>query len=516
MLLVKLFLRARSAIQQTAVLMPNPLWSLLLLGWCWLRLGASLYTLVAWNALRFGSAIAITEAGQTRSYRELQVSSERLAAQLFHLVGRARCAGLLCRSHLGLVEALLACGRLGLEVVLLNPNLSVGQLAAVYQQKNLDLILYDLEHQDKAQSLQEAGAPQAVLLTELRQPKNPLQIKLPPFYRRRAGRITVLTSGTTGSPKLVRRRIGFSEALGSVVGLLEGLKPRRGQAVLLTLPLVHGHGLATLALALAMGSPLYLGPKSTHEILESIEKHRIEVLVLVPTLLYRLLEYLESTPHTHYTRSLRAIICGSAPLQAGLASQTLKRLGPILYNLYGTSECGILTLATPKDLSQAPETVGQPLPGVHLRIASEQKPGHPQAEGEVLVSRGRQVLNTGDLGYFDTQGRLFLRGRADDLLICGGQNLYPESYESAVMEALDYVAECAVTGIPDPEYGQALHLWVVLKPSPQPMPVSQIEHDLARLFPRTLRPRKISLLEALPRNLAGKIIRRQLAPPPDK
>lgn len=507
MLFVKRFFRTWQLIH--GVLKPRPLVSLLLLGWCWLRLGTSLYTLVAWNALRFGQRIAVLEAGRMQSYRQLQQASDRLAAHLYRNFRQTRTVGLLCHSHLGYVEALLACGRLGLEVVLLNPSSTIGQLAAVFLEKPLDLIICDPEYESKAQSLREA-TQHDVLLTNLGSSKTSFPGRLPTFFQRKVGRIGILTSGTTGAPKLIHRRIGLSEALGTVVGLIEALEPHQGQSVLLTLPLLHGHGLATLALTLAMGSPLYLGFKDARAILECIEGHQVEVLVLVPTILHRLLDYLQNSPRTYHTDSLKAIICGSAPLESRLATQTLERLGPILYNLYGTSETGLLTLATPQDLMQTPNTVGRPLPGVRIQIAHRQPSGDSPAIGQVLVLQGRQAFKTGDLGYFDTQGRLFLQGRADDLLNCGGRNLYPASYESAVMEALDYVAECAVTGIPDPEYGQALHLWVVLEPSPQAIPLSQLEHDLAQLFPRSLRPQKITLLEALPRNLAGKIVRRQL------
>ncbi len=510
-MLPELMIRAYRAISRSAVLQPHPLWSLLRLCWCWLRFGTSLYTLVAWNALRFGPETALAEARSAKTYHQLQRDSEQLAARLFRNFGRARTVGILCQSHLGYAELLLACGRLGLEAVLLNTSLTAGQLKTVHGQRPLDLIICDLEFAPRVQDLKATpGGPQVVLLSDLRQPENPLPARLPTFFRRSAGRITVLTSGTTGPPKLVRRTIGLHEALGTAVGLLEALKPRQGQPVLLTLPLLHGHGLATLALSLAMGSPLYLSPKATQEMLECIEAHRIEVLVLVPTLLYRLLEHLQNAPRPYRTDCLKAVISGSAPLEGALASRTLKELGPVLYNLYGSSETGILSLATPEDLKQHPRTVGRALPGVCLQVWDGQTPVGPQEVGQVVVVRGKHAFFTGDLGYFDTRGRLFLQGRADDMLICGGQNLYPESYESAVLEALDYLAECAVSGISDPEYGQALRLWVVLKPNQPEIPLSQIENELARLFPRTLRPRQICWLEALPRNHAGKVLRQQL------
>jgi acyl-CoA synthetase (AMP-forming)/AMP-acid ligase II len=328
----------------------------------------------------------------------------------------------------------------------------------------------------------------------------------------RSGSLILLSSATTDPAKKVRRKPSLEEALGLVTGLLENLRPHTGKATLLTVPLLHGHGLATLVLSLALGSPLFLFPKAgPDEFLRCVEERKIKVLVLVPTILYRLLE--AAHPH-HDLSSLRAIFCGSAPLDAGLATRALERFGDVLYNLYGSSETGVISLATPEDLRRAPATVGKVLLGVDLRIQGERQSAIPAGEpGHIFIVRGRAAISTGDVGYLDAEGRLFLLGRADDLLICGGENVFPEAIESRVNQALEYVLESAVMGIPDPEYGQALHLFVVLKTGHAGITPEAIARDLEPLFPRTLRPKKITVLSELPKNLAGKVLRYKLQDP---
>ncbi len=290
--------------------------------------------------------------------------------------------------------------------------------------------------------------------------------------------------------------------------MLVSLQPQSGEQVLLTVPLLHGHGLATLALCLGTGLSLHLAPKSrTPELWEAIQAHRIELLVLVPTILHRLLE--AGLPA--HGSPLRAIICGSAPLHSSLVERTLALLGPKLFNLYGSSETGIISLASPEDLLEAPGTVGQPLPGVRVKILDEAKNElHRGQIGRIWVSRGRQSTPTDDLGYLDPHGRLFVAGRADEVLICGGVKVFPAQVEERIACLLPYAEECAVVGVPDLEYGQALHLFLVLKPGHNGIDTQAIQRDLEANLPRTLRPRQITLLEALPKNLVGKLLRARL------
>lgn len=508
------------ALAKTGLLSPSPLLAIAQFLWCYVRSGGSLYTIAAWSALRFPNQLALVEPGKQVTFAELLSQANQLALMLNQIfaIKPGQTIGILCRNHIACVETLLACGRLGVDTVLLNTGFTSQQLLALLKAKKLDALICDGEFKSKIEGLTQAlqsqnhaipniiytdQMPKDSTLIELKHAQNSL-----PWFHRRAGQIILLTSGTTGPAKVVRRKLKLEEILGIVTGLLNGLQPQRGHATLLTIPLLHGHGLATLGLSLAMGAPLFMFSKATAEdFLRCIEQNQIRVLVLVPTILYRLLEQIQTRSRSYNTDSLRTIVCGSAPLDSQLATRALAHFGPVLYNLYGSSEAGIISMATPEDLKQEPATVGKVLPGVDMRILrSDQSTAAIGETGHIWMGG----LNTGDMGYLD-QGRLFLMGRADEMLICGGENIFPQTIEETVNQRLEYVLECAAIGIPDPEYGQAIHLFVVLKPEHREVTPQQIAGELKVIFPKTTRPKKITILEALPKNLAGKILRYQLA-----
>lgn len=510
--------RAYRALGRTGLLSPVPLLALVQLLLCWLRFGSSVYMLAAWGAWRFPHRTALVEPGQAVTYGQLLVRADQLAGALEQTYS-PKTIGILGRNRIAYVEGLLACARLGADTVLLNTMDGPEQLRAFFQSQKVDLLLCDREFQPRVETaLQPIRLEQRPPIVGLETgPDHPLALPqsrasiFPPSLalRPRSGSLILLTSGTTGPAKKVRRKPTLEEALGLLTSLLESLQPRTGDATLLTVPLLHGHGLATLVLSLALGSPLFLFPRaSAEDFLHCIEERRIKVLVVVPTILYRLLEAVRPQQDLG---SLRAIFCGSAPLDGGLATRTLERFGDVLYNLYGSSETGVISLATPEDLRQAPATVGTVLPGVELRILDERR--SPVAAGElgnIHILRDGGAIPTGDVGYLDAAGRLFLLGRADDMLICGGENVFPEVIETKIQQALEYVLQAAVIGLPDPEYGQAIHLFVVLKPGPPEVTPERIAQDLEPLFPRTLRPKKITVVGHIPRNLAGKILRHKL------
>lgn len=320
----------------------------------------------------------------------------------------------------------------------------------------------------------------------------------------------LLSSGSTGPPKAVRREVSPAPLLPTLTALLNGPELRARAPTLLTIPLFHGHGLMTLGLCLAMGAPLHLFARGTPELYwQALTERDIEVLVLVPTVLYRLLE----TPSPGRAGRLRTIVCGSAPLGAGLATRALSRFGPVLSNLYGGSEFGLVSLATPGHLLAAPDSVGSVLPGV--RVSVRRADGTPAPFGEVVV-RGSMATGrpgsgqgTGDLGRLTPSGRLTLAGRLDDLLIIGGENVSPEAVEARIAE-LGYVRECAVVGVPSEEYGQALAVLIVLHGGQGGVTRERVELDLRSRLPRMLRPARVTFVEELPRNALGKLVRRRL------
>jgi acyl-CoA synthetase (AMP-forming)/AMP-acid ligase II len=323
----------------------------------------------------------------------------------------------------------------------------------------------------------------------------------------------MLTSGTTGPSSLVSQRPAPLALARISLALVDRLGVRSGHSTLLTVPLFHGHGLATLALTMAMGSPLHLVASTRgRDLLDRIDDDRIAVAVVVPTILRRLLDAAGGRGEARPT-SLTAIVCGSAPLSAATAVDTLATFGPVLFNLYGASESGLVSLATPIDLSAEPDTVGRVLPGVRVRIVDDTGCDVPSgAAGSVVVfcDQVRDGFDTGDVGHFDEAGRLFVHGRSDDLIIRGGENFFPLMLEDRIVRDIDSIAECAVVAVPDDtEFESSLHLFVVVVPASEVTEASLLA-ELAELLPRALRPTVVAIVDSLPRNLSGEIVRRRL------
>lgn len=463
--------------------------------------GPTLYALAAWTAARHPERPALHDGTVALSFHDLLRATQGCAAHLASLgVGRTvRKVGLLSENHAGMVTALLACPRLGADVLLLNTSLSTRELAVLCQRERVDLLLCDPASAQRQPDLsRHLGMPLAQFPdVGTSAPTG----RLPP--RRRAGRLLLLTSGTTGTPKVLRQGRPW-RAVRSGLAVLAGLGVRHGERVDLTLPLYHGHGLSTFALSVALGASLSVRPRfDARDTWSRVNGGHVDVLVLVPTILHRLLQ--AAPEGTVRPPALRAIISGSGPLSEELADETLTRFGPVLHNLYGTSEAGILTLATPLGLLAAPHSVGHALPGIDLAVRP--LPGDPQGVGAVWVRgglTGTRWANTGDLGRLDG-GQLTLHGRQDDLLICGGENVYPDVLERRIA-GMAPVEECAVCGCPDAEYGQAVALFVVLSPGATAAQVM----DALQGLPRRFRPKVITAVPHLPRTPLGKLQRHAL------
>lgn len=497
-----------SAVKRSGLLEPRPAASLWHLARNVARHGVSLYAVAAWNAQRWPERVAVHDDAGPVSFRGLLALAGQSAGALARHPEARRGVGLLCRNHVSFVAALLACGRLGLRAAPLNPASPADDLRAAAQ--SLGLLICD---DDLAGRLEPLGLPlvtvSALTVSALNEARA-AQLPRRPLGR---GSIVLHTSGTTGRPRPLERRPRALPLLRTLSALLERLPLRPGNRTLLTLPMFHGHGLSTLALCLTLGAPLHLSARAKPEDhWRRLSEEKIEVMVLVPTVLYRLL----GSPLLAPVPSLKAIVCGSAPLGAALAERALQVFGPVLHNLYGASETGLISHATPAQLLAAPGTVGTALPGTRVevrvggRLATVGEVGRVTVRGALAVAGTPDGFHdTGDLGRLDASGQLELHGRQDDLLIVGGENVWPEAIEAQI-GALPGVQECAVGGLPCAEYGQALQAWLVLREPPTPATLARLECDLAVLLPRRLRPVRLHIVGALPRNALGKLLRAQL------
>ncbi|WP_194165183.1 class I adenylate-forming enzyme family protein [Deinococcus terrestris] len=469
------------AVRRSGLLSPTPASTLAGLLGTLTREGPGLYALAAWWAGREPGRVALVDGDGPVTFGELRERADRVTAALAPHLRPGQAVGLRAGQGANAVAALLGALRLGLRVTLLNPAQSETALGVLVRAHGLRALLVDAPLGEDW-----CGGVPVWSLDDLLSPRP--RRPLPPH----AGRPVLLTSGTTGEARVVRRSWSPGAALASAGALLEALNLRAGAPTLLPLPLFHGHGLAALALGLGMGAPVHLAAgRGARELWATLERERIEVLVLVPTVLHRLLAEADGT-----APALRTVVCGSAPLDPALAVRARERLGHVLFNLYGSTEAGLISLATPADLGAAPGTVGRPLPGVRVRLEGDR--------GEIAVGRGRA---TGDLGRWDAEGRLFVTGRADDLLLIGGENVFPAEVEARIA-ALPGVRECAVYPVPDAEYGQALHAFVVPEPDAPGDP--EWHAALRESLPRRLRPLTFTRLPELPRTPSGKVQRWRL------
>jgi acyl-CoA synthetase (AMP-forming)/AMP-acid ligase II len=301
---------------------------------------------------------------------------------------------------------------------------------------------------------------------------------------------------------------------------------RAGEPMVVCPPLFHGLGLLTSMLALFLGSPLVLRPRfDAPTVLADVEATRAGAIVAVPVMLRRLLDLGPNAIAEYDLRSLRAVISGASQLGAPLAERFIERFGPVLCDAYGSSEVGIATIATSADLLAAPGTVGRPCLGSTIRILDDRHRVVPTGTTGRIFAGGGLVfggysdgssktvvdgrMSTGDLGHLDTAGRLFVDGREDDMIVSGGENVYPVEVEQC-LAAHPAVAEAVVAGVPDDEFGQRLIAYVVLhSPATEDELLTHVKANLARY--KT--PRQIVVLDEFPRNATGKVLRNKLSPP---
>jgi acyl-CoA synthetase (AMP-forming)/AMP-acid ligase II len=476
--------------------------------WAWWRCGSSLATLAAIAAVRCPDRVALHDDDGPLTFGDLVARANALAATLHrHGLRPGDRVALLCRNHRGFVAGLLASSRLGADVLVLGAEGPAPVLGRILERLPAALILHDGELEpllaEAAPGLRRLRVDAGVVLGPCRLPRP-----------RRAGQIVVLTSGSTGVPKGVPRRPTLASVLPALAGLLEGMPLQMHRPAVLAIPLHHGYGLTTLAMTLTLAAPLHLGRRlEIAPLLARLPGDAAGVLVSVPTLLKRWLRQQPSPAGA----PLAAVISGSAPLEAGLCRQLLARCGPVLFNLYGSTEAGVMAMATPDELAAAPGSVGRPLPGTRVRLLDGC--GRPVAAGAIgrigvsgpLVLRpgADGWLDTGDLGRLDAAGRLFVCGRADAMFVSGGENVYPEETE-ATLVSHPALLDAAVSVVPDAEFGQRMLAWVVPRAEAGLDETVMREWLRARLE-RYKVPRRIMLVPSIPRNALGKIDRAALA-----
>ncbi|WUJ69897.1 AMP-binding protein [Kribbella soli] len=480
--------------------------------------GQSMAALGVIAAIRYPDRAAVISGDHQLTYAELDRRCERIAAGLhaqYDIVAGSKVA-VLCRNHIGFLEATLAASRIGADVLFVNTEFAPPQLRAVLERHRPDLLVHDAEF----------AAPEDIpaITSDLQEVADSRAASAPTPDS--AGHITILTSGTTGTPKAAPRVPTAAGLAGLTASALSRFGVRSGEPVIIGPPLFHGLGLLTSMLALFLGAPLVLRPRlDAATLLSDVEKNRAGAVVAVPVMLRRLLELGPTAIAEYDLRSLRAVISGASQLGVPLAERFIERFGPVLCDAYGSSEVGIATIANSADLLEAPGTVGRPCLGSSIRILDDQDHQVPTGSTGRIFAGGGLVfggysdgssktvvdgrMSTGDLGHLDNAGRLFVDGREDDMIVSGGENVYPVEVEEC-LAAHPAVAEAVVSGVPDDDFGQRLVAYVVLRePATEDELIAHVKANLARY--KT--PRQIVILDEFPRNATGKVLRSKLSPP---
>jgi acyl-CoA synthetase (AMP-forming)/AMP-acid ligase II len=485
------------------------------------------------SAIRYPDDVSIIDEAGSLTFGEVHRRTNALAhAWSDEGIGEGDNVALLCRNHRGFVEAMVACSKLGAHALFLNTAFAAPQLAEVCEREQPSAIVYDEEFEELVAGAardrrrfiawSDSGTPPAGadLLETLIERGDPSTVVVPATK----GRIVILTSGTTGTPKGANRK--QPESLDPIAGLIAKIPLRARERTLIAAPLFHSWGLAHFILGIGLSSTLILRRRfDPQDTLSAIDEHGATALIVVPVMLQRILELGPKVLGRYDTGSLRVIAASGSALPGELATKVMDTFGDVLYNLYGSTEVAWATIATPEDLRAAPGTAGRPPRGTVVRLYdAEDREVAPGETGRIFVGNelcfdgysggGHKALieglmSSGDVGHFDDGGRLFVDGRDDEMIVSGGENVFPREVEDTIA-MLDGIEEVAAIGVPDPDFGQRLKAFVVVCDGATISEQDVKAHVRANLA-RYKVPRQVVFLEELPRNVTGKVLKRELA-----
>src|SRR5919204_1426720 len=439
-------------------------------------------------------------------------------------IGEGDRIAVLCRNHRGFIDATVALSKLGAHCLYLNTSFAGPQITDVINREDASAIIYDEEFTDLVAEAAEGrrtylawrevnGDGVAIDVDDSLEhlirrgdPSDPVPPSEP-------AKTVILTSGTTGTPKGASRQSPTS--LDPAAALLSKIPLHAGEVTMIAAPLFHAWGFAHFVIAMALGSTIVLRRRfDPEQTLAATAEHRATALVVVPVMLQRILELPEEGRDRYDLRALRVIAVSGSALPGPLATATMDAFGDIVYNLYGSTEVAWATIATPEDLRAAPGTAGRPPRGTIVKLYDDEGKEVPQGEtGRIFVGNemmfegytgggSKDVINrlmaTGDVGHFDDGGRLHIDGRDDEMIVSGGENVFPREVED-LLDGLEGVQEVAVVGVPDEQFGQRLKAFVVKTDGAKLSEEDVKSHVKSNLAGYKV-PRDVEFLGELPRN----------------
>ncbi len=495
--------------------------------------GASPAAGIAASAIRRPDRTAVIDERGTRTFAELESRSSALARALRRESGvqAGDSVAVMCRNHAGFIEAIIACAKLGATVLLMNTDFAGPQLVGVVEREEPKAVIYDSEF---AGLLEEAAKDLAHVVAwrdEGDVTEHPIADELiaassdapldPPVE---PSRFIILTSGTTGTPKGAQRN--SPDSLGPLAALFDRIPLRAEQKIHIAAPMFHSWGFLHFTLGLALGSTYVLRRRFKPEgALAAVAENRAEALAVVPVMLQRIMELDRTTREKYDLSCLRVTAASGSALPGELATRWMDAFGDNLYNLYGSTEVAWASIATPADMRDAPGTAGKPPHGTVVRIVDESGEQLPDGEtGRIFVGNemafagytgggGKEgldgLMSSGDVGHFDGAGRLFIDGRDDEMIVSGGENVFPREVEDLLSDH-DAIDEAAVIGIDDEQYGQRLKAFVVLGGGKE-LSEDEVKAHIKANLARYKVPREVEFLDELPRNPTGKVLKRELS-----
>jgi acyl-CoA synthetase (AMP-forming)/AMP-acid ligase II/carbon monoxide dehydrogenase subunit G len=504
------------------------------------RLWGVLRTLQRWGRSPAAGAISLAERYPdetmivdelgTLSFSEVDTRTNALAHALSDAgLVEGDGVGVMCRNHRGFIEATIALSKLGADALYLNTAFAAPQLLEVVQREKPRALIFDEEFYGL---LEEAGHRRKRFiawhdsptcddptLDELMADGDPSDV-VPPD---REGRAVILTSGTTGSPKGASR--GNPESIDPVVSYLSRIPLKSRSTIHIAAPLFHSWGFAHFSLGLILGMTFVLRRKFDPEgCLAEVARSRADALAVVPIMMQRILDLPEETRAKYDTSSLKVVAASGSALPGDLATRWMDEFGDTLYNLYGSTEVAWATIATPADMRAAPGTAGRPPRGTVVRLYDDKGVEVKTGEtGRIFVGNEMlfegytgggskdvigNLMATGDVGRFDDGGRMFVEGRDDEMIVSGGENVFPKEIED-LLSRHDAVSDVAAVGVDDKDFGQRLRAFVVLE-SGKKATEDELKGYVKQNLARYKVPREIVFIDELPRNATGKVLKREL------
>ncbi len=486
-------------------------------------LGAGL----AVSAMKYGDRLGVIDDAGALTFREMDLRANRMANRLrAQGICDGGTVGILTRNHRYALDAIFGAARAGARTVYLNTSFAAPQVRDVSKREGVQALIVD---EELLHLCDEVEAPKGIWIAWGDGAQTVEEIVTtgdasPPPKPQERGGIVLLTSGTTGTPKGAQRK----EPKGMLIpGMLLDRIPLQSEGVTaVCAPLFHATGFAMCVLSIGLGTTSILRRKfDAQTTLDDLEKYAVDGMIVVPILLQRLLALGEEEIGARDLSKLRVVFCAGSQLPGEVSDRAAELLGDVIYNLYGSTEVSVATIATPQDLREAPGTTGLPVLGTKIRLLDDAGRDVRQGEvGRIFVGSATSFegytgggnkevidgyMSTGDVGHFDAKGRLFIDGRDDEMIVSGGENVFPREVEELLVrhEAID---DAAAIGVADDEFGQRLRAFVVLEDG-ESLDQAAVQAYVKENLARYKVPREVVFLEELPRNPSGKILKRELA-----